>query len=157
LTEFRQRLEMTSRMMNNALKVKSNSAILHHLRRGGRARLKALDSKSSLPERVTGVRIPPSPPIFSSITSYPEFSVEPPALLESLTPLPLHTRAPNLRGPRPICTRDKISVPDAQSALAVLQIKMKRSGFWSPRRIRIVVRIASHDYPVIPAFFLANL
>ena len=34
-------------------------------RRGGRARLKALDSKSSLPVRVTGVRIPPSPPTIS--------------------------------------------------------------------------------------------
>jgi hypothetical protein len=38
------------------------------MRRGGRARLKALDSKSSLPERVTWVQIPPSPPPFLLLT-----------------------------------------------------------------------------------------
>jgi hypothetical protein len=31
-------------------------------RRGGRARLNAADSKSAIPLRVSGVRIPPSPP-----------------------------------------------------------------------------------------------
>ena len=63
LTKFRQQQEIARYAMSNALKEKDNSAIVTHLRRGGRARLKALDSKSSLRGTVTGVRIPPSPPI----------------------------------------------------------------------------------------------
>jgi hypothetical protein len=41
-------------------------------RRGGRARLNAADSKSAIPLRVSGVRIPPSPPVipFRSVPKY---------------------------------------------------------------------------------------
>src|SRR5919106_6189110 len=51
-------------MTDNALKDKDNSTILTRMRRGGRARLKALDSKSSVRGTVPGVQIPPSPPFF---------------------------------------------------------------------------------------------
>ena len=45
------------------LKANSNPIVWPPKRRGGRARLKALDSKSSVRGTVPGVRIPPSPPI----------------------------------------------------------------------------------------------
>ena len=51
----------------NGLKANSNPLVWPPKRRGGRARLKALDSKSSVRGTVPGVRIPPSPPTFSSV------------------------------------------------------------------------------------------
>ena len=46
------------------LKANSNPILWPLKRRGGRARLTALDSKSSVRGTVPGVRIPPSPPTF---------------------------------------------------------------------------------------------
>ena len=60
----------TFRKAKNAsknLKVKLISILWPLTRRGGRARLKALDSKSSVRGTVPGVRIPPSPPNPSKI------------------------------------------------------------------------------------------
>ena len=62
LPKFRQGLETALRMMDQSLESEKQFKDTALQGRGGRARLKALDSKSSLPERVTGVRIPPSPP-----------------------------------------------------------------------------------------------
>ena len=55
------------------LKANSNPIVWPPKRRGGRARLKALDSKSSVRGTVPGVRIPPSPPTNFSLPakSYP--------------------------------------------------------------------------------------
>src|SRR5918999_5778756 len=84
--------------------------------RGGRARLKALDSKSSLPGRVTGVQIPPSPPnLFSYLAkSYP------PVLIPSQKTCAIKIKLP-LPSQVPFCERNVKELFDTRQALSLFR------------------------------------
>src|ERR1035437_4146215 len=73
-TGLEQKPELTPELTPAHWRVSKNQlSSCKQMRRGGRARLNAPDSKSDVVARLPGVRIPPSPPYFS----LPPFSTKP--------------------------------------------------------------------------------